>query len=362
MSIMDSPKSNDSTEGKGARYPDEIWELIKLAWASAGGVSYQKALDMVAVNTKAKLPSKGAVATYAKRNNWQRGYAPVQAKPVAPRDNSDRRLPKIEPAWEVDSLSPLEARFVEEYVIDRNATGSARRAGYSDTTAAKEAHKLLNRPDVRKAIELSEKAMMARLHITQDMVLKYWWDIATADPNEIVQYRRDNCRHCWGNAYAYQWIDNEEYMAAVLRHTRDEERALAKGGKFNREPPDGAGGFGFVKAKEPNPDCPQCHGDGYGYVHINDTRRLSLPARRLYAGMKEGKEGIEAKMHSQEKAWDNIARFIGMFKERVEIDVTVANLGELNTIYEQKLAEMREQREKVVGRGDRLRLIANDNK
>lgn len=59
---MDSPKSNDSTEGKGARYPDEIWELIKLAWASAGGISYQKALDMVAANTKAKLPSKGAVA------------------------------------------------------------------------------------------------------------------------------------------------------------------------------------------------------------------------------------------------------------------------------------------------------------
>ncbi|MFM0432338.1 terminase small subunit [Paraburkholderia aspalathi] len=360
MSGMDDPKSNDSSEGKGARYPDEIWELIKLAWASAGGISDQKALDMVAATTNAKLPSKGAVSTYRKRNNWQRGYAPVQAKPIAPRDQSDRRLPKIEPAWEVDSLSPLEARFVEEYVIDRNATGSARRAGYSDTTAAKDAHKLLNRPDVRKAIQLSEKAMMERLHITQDMVLKYWWDIATCDPNEIVEYRRDNCRHCWGNAHAYQWIDNEEYMREVVRHMRDEEKATETGKKFNREAPDGAGGFGFVKSAAPNPDCPQCHGDGFGYVHIHDTRRLSVAARRLYAGMKEGKEGIEAKMHSQEKAWDNIARFIGMFKERVEIDLTVTSSKELDDIYATRMAQMRERAKQFVGRGERLMRLGID--
>lgn len=359
---MDTPANNDSSEGKGARYPDEIWELIQTAWSSAGGISYAKALEMVAATTKAKLPSKGAVATYAKRNNWQRGYAPVQAKPIAPRDNSGKRLPKIEPAWEVDSLSPMEARFVEEYVVDRNATRSARRAGYAEESALKHAHELLKRPDVVKAIQISEKAMMDRLHINQDMVLKYWWDIATADPNEIVEYRRDNCRHCWGNAYGYQWVDEEEFNRAMVRFQRDEDKAAIAGKRFNREPPDGAGGFGFIKSREPNSKCPQCDGDGIGYVHIHDTRRLSVAARRLYAGMKEGKEGIEAKMHSQEKAMDNIAKFIGMFKERVEIDVTVANLGELNSVYEQKLAEMRERREKVEGRGERLRLIANENK
>ena len=99
-------------------------------------------------------------------------------------------------------------------------------------------------------------------------------------------------------------------MAAMLRYTRDDEEARANGEKFNREPPDGAGKFEFVKAKEPNPECPQCNGDGLGYVHINDTRHLSLPARCLYAGMREGKEGIEAGMHSQGKACDNIARFM----------------------------------------------------
>ncbi|CAE6900210.1 terminase small subunit [Paraburkholderia domus] len=362
MSAMDDSKGNESSEGKGARYPDEIWELIQAAWSSAGGISYQKALDMVAATTKAKLPSKGAVATYAKRNNWQRGYAPVQAKPIAPRDNSGKRLPKIEPAWEVDSLSPMEARFVEEYVTDRNATRSARRAGYAEESALKHAHELLKRPDVVKAIQLSEKAMMDRLHINQDLVLKYWWDIATCDPNEIVQFRRDNCRHCWGEAHAYQWIDNEEYMREVVRHMRDEEKATENGKKFTREAPDGAGGFGFVKSREPNPSCPKCDGDGHGYTHINDTRRLSPAARRLYAGMKEGKEGIQALLHDQKAAMDNIAKFIGMFKERVEIDVTVANLGELNTVYEQKISEMKARRETIEGRGERLRLIANDNK
>lgn len=363
MSVMDAPKSNDPSEGKGARYPDEIWELIKAAWNSAGGISYQKALDMVAATTKAKLPSKGAVATYAKRNNWQRGYAPVQAKPIAPRDNSGKRLPKIEPAWEVDSLSPMEARFVEEYVTDRNATRSARRAGYAEESALKHAHELLKRPDVVKAIQLSEKAMMDRLHINQDMVLKYWWDIATCDPNEIVEYRRDNCRHCWGTAYGYQWVDEEEFNQAMVRFQRDEDKATLAGKKFNREPPGGAGGFGFVKSREPNPSCPQCNGDGFGYTHIHDTRRLSPAARRLYAGMKEGKEGVQALMHDQQKAMDNIAKFIGMFKERVEIDLTVTASKELDELYEAKMAEVRSRATQFVGRGDRLRrlgLLSNE--
>jgi phage terminase small subunit len=360
MSNMDTPESNEPSEGKGKRYPDEIWELIRIAWASAGGISYAKALEMVAATTNAPLPSKGAVATYAKRKEWQRGYAPVQAKPIAPRDNSGKRLPKIEPAWEVDTLNPMEARFVEEYVIDRNATGSARRAGYADSTASKESHKLLNRPDVRKAIQLSEKAMMERLHISQDMVLKYWWDIATADPNEIVEYRRDNCRHCWGTAHGHQWADEEEFNQAMVRHQRDEDKATAAGKRFNREPPDGAGGFGFVKSREPNPSCPQCDGDGIGYVHIHDTRRLSVAARRLYAGMKEGKEGIEAKMHSQEKAWDNIAKFMGMFKERVEIDLTVTSTKDLDDIYATRMADVRERAKQFIGRGDRLRRLGID--
>jgi phage terminase small subunit len=370
---MNMSKNDESQQGKGARYPQIVWDLLHSIWSSAENISFPKAIEVAATRTTLKLPSKGAVSTYATRNGWKKGdkvgadTEPLVAegRSVRPRANNSRpKQPTIEPAWEVDGLieglTPREARFVEEFLIDRVGVAAARRAGYSESSARSEAYSLLNRPAVRKAIQISEKAMMDRLHITQDMVLKYWWDIATCDPNEISQYRRDNCRHCWGNAHGYQWIDDEEYRAAMVRYQRDEDKAKTVGRKFHREPPDGAGGFGFVKSREPNPSCPQCSGDGFGYVHIHDTRRLSTAARRLYAGVKEGKEGIEAKIHDQMKAMDNVARFIGMFKERVEIDLTVTTTAELDEIYERKMAEMRARAAQFAGRGERLRLVKKE--
>lgn len=370
---MNMSKNDKSQQGKGARYPQVVWDLLHSIWSSAENISFPKAIEVAATRTTLKLPSKGAVSTYATRNGWKKGdkvgadTEPLvaESRPVRTRAiNSRPKQPIIEPAWEVEGviegLTPREARFVEEFLIDRVGIAAARRAGYSEKSARSDAYSLLSREDVATAIQQAEKRMMDRLHITQDLVLKYWWDIATADPNEIVEYRRDNCRHCWGNAYGYQWVDEEEYSQAMVRHQRDEDKANVAGNRFNREPPDGAGGFGYVKNREPNPSCPQCTGDGFGYVHIHDTRRLSPAARRLYAGMKEGKEGIEAKMHSQEKAWDNIAKFIGMFKERVEIDVTVTANAELEEIYERKMAEMRAKAAEFIGRGERLSLVKKE--
>jgi phage terminase small subunit len=49
-------------------------------------------------------------------------------------------------------LSPKQARFVEEYLQDLNATQAAIRAGYSPKTADVQAFQILRIPKVRTAL------------------------------------------------------------------------------------------------------------------------------------------------------------------------------------------------------------------
>lgn len=59
--------------------------------------------------------------------------------------------------------SPMHRRFVEEYPVDFNGAAAARRAGYSQKTAASQASRLLTSVNVRRAIDarLSLLAMSA---------------------------------------------------------------------------------------------------------------------------------------------------------------------------------------------------------
>lgn len=49
-------------------------------------------------------------------------------------------------------LTPKQQRFVEEYLVDLNASAAARRAGYSARTANRMASENLSKPDVAAAI------------------------------------------------------------------------------------------------------------------------------------------------------------------------------------------------------------------
>lgn len=205
------------------------------------------------------------------------------------------------------ALTAKQRRFVDEYVIDQNATQAAIRAGYSSKSAESIGFENLSKPEIAAYLAERRQDMQERTEISADMVLQRWWAIATADPNDLVQYRRGCCRHCWGVAHQYQWTQGE------LDHARSEAIRLAK------TPPDDAGGAGFDARLAPNPECPECGGEGRGKVHVFDTRRLTGAAKLLYAGVRVGKDGLEVKMRDQDKALENVARHLGMFKERVEL-------------------------------------------
>ncbi|MFC0204719.1 terminase small subunit [Novosphingobium soli] len=215
-------------------------------------------------------------------------------------------------------LNAKQQRFVEEYLVDFNATAAYIRAGYAarGNSAEASASKLLRNHKVQQAIAAGQAALSERTEISQDMVLERWWKIATADPNELVQFRRTCCRYCHGEGHRWQWIDAEEFAHAV----RAAMSASADDGP--RAIPSDEGGFGYDNKADPHPDCPQCFGEGKAEVHAMDTRKLKGSARLLYAGAKLTQAGFEIKMMDQGKALENVARHLGMFKDKLELEVS----------------------------------------
>lgn len=206
------------------------------------------------------------------------------------------------------ALTDKQRRFVDEYLVDLNATQAAIRAGYSEKTANEQGNRLLAKVSIATAIQDAMKARGKRTQITADKVLQRWWDLANVDVNELVEYRRQNCRHCWGIEHGYQWTHGE--------YEKAQRDADAEG----KDSPSCDGGFDFDHNREPNADCPECGGEGRGKIHVHDTRRLKGPARALYAGVHQGKDGLKVLLEDRGKALENVARHLGMFNDKRDDD------------------------------------------
>lgn len=82
-------------------------------------------------------------------------------------------------------LPPKRRRFVEEYLIDLNATQAAIRAGYSVKTAGSTGDEILKKPEIQAAIQAAMKARSERTEITADRVLLELSRIAFFDIRKI---------------------------------------------------------------------------------------------------------------------------------------------------------------------------------
>ncbi len=70
------------------------------------------------------------------------------------------------------SLTPKQACFVEEYLLDLNATQAAIRAGYSKKTANDQGAQLLAKLSIRQAVAEAQAIRSKRTAITQDEVIQ----------------------------------------------------------------------------------------------------------------------------------------------------------------------------------------------
>jgi phage terminase small subunit len=78
-------------------------------------------------------------------------------------------------------LTPKQARFVQEYLIDLNAAQAAIRAGYSVKTARVIGHENLRKPEIAAAIAEAQNKRAERAELTADMVVDELRKIAFAN-------------------------------------------------------------------------------------------------------------------------------------------------------------------------------------
>ena len=68
-------------------------------------------------------------------------------------------------------LTKKQEMFCKEYLVDKNATKAAKRAGYSKKTAYSIANELLKKPEIKQFIDDKLTAKSKKLEITADYVL-----------------------------------------------------------------------------------------------------------------------------------------------------------------------------------------------
>ena len=87
-------------------------------------------------------------------------------------------------------LTPKQQRFVEEYLVNLNATQAAVRAGYSEKTAYSVGHENLKKPEVAAAIQEAMEVRSQRTEISQDWILEQLKLVYEASITELSRGNR----------------------------------------------------------------------------------------------------------------------------------------------------------------------------
>ena len=162
-------------------------------------------------------------------------------------------------------LTPKQMRFVDEWLIDFNGKQAAIRAGYSAKTAEATAARLLRNVKVQAEISRRQKDLQKRTEVSQDRVVK------------------ELARIAFANIADYLHVETQT-------RTKDDGTEVT-----------------------------------YQIVMLSETEDLSVDQRAAIAGIKQGANGVEVKLHDKIKALELLGRHIGMFNDKLEVKATVDN-------------------------------------
>lgn len=88
-------------------------------------------------------------------------------------------------------LRPRQRAFVHHMIITGNASEAARRAGYSEKSAADTGSRLVRHPAVAAALAVAQDSALKRLAVTEDRVLTEIARIAFADLTDYLTWGPD---------------------------------------------------------------------------------------------------------------------------------------------------------------------------
>ena len=159
-------------------------------------------------------------------------------------------------------LTPKQMRFVDEYMVDFNATQAAIRAGYKAKTAHVIGAENLRKPKIAEEIARRQKDLQKRTEVSQDRVVKELARIAFANIADYI-------------------------------HVETQTRTKDDGTEVT-----------------------------YQTVMFNETQELSADQRAALAVVKQSVNGFELKLHDKIKALELLGRHIGMFNDKLSLSGT----------------------------------------
>ncbi len=120
-------------------------------------------------------------------------------------------------------LTPKQARFVEEYLVDLNATQAAIRAGYSKKAARLIGCENLTKPDIAAAIAKAQQARSERTGITIDRVVQELALIAFADMGTYLALDGES------TTVRLNWSDLPPGATKIIQEITQEEHTGGRG-------------------------------------------------------------------------------------------------------------------------------------
>src|SRR4030095_16059987 len=91
-------------------------------------------------------------------------------------------------------LTPKQAKFVQEYLIDLNATQAAIRAGYSPKRADEQGYENLRKPEIQTTLAAERQSLAANPQITPERVLQEYSRLAFADLRRVASWDTEGVR------------------------------------------------------------------------------------------------------------------------------------------------------------------------
>ena len=124
------------------------------------------------------------------------------------------------------SLTARQRLFVQEYMIDHNATNAAARAGYSGKTSGVLGYQLLQIPLVRQAVAECHALRAKRMEVTADKVVAELSKIAFADLGEVLRieggrvYIKNTAELTPGQRASISQVSETQHGITVKQHSK----------------------------------------------------------------------------------------------------------------------------------------------
>lgn len=184
-------------------------------------------------------------------------------------------------------------------------TDAAISAGFKPSSARRTGSRLMTYDHIKARLqELNGEIVQATVW-DQAKLIDEAAKVVLANPSDLSEARRAPCRHCYGVDHLRQWRTLREYEAAHSRW-----RALPDGRRALEPEPSPEGGFGYTTKRDPNPDCPECDGDGILLTIIKATKD-----HPLFTAVEETRNGIKLVLKDQKAHLELIGRIIKAFSE-----------------------------------------------